>query len=256
MTDSFKAQVARRAPLAGTFVKSASPDVVELLGYAGLDFAVLDAEHAPFGVAEIGQLVLAARATALPCLVRLPTLQPALCGQMLDLGATGIVVPHVADAETARAAVAEIRFKGGRRGISPSTRAARFGFMDAQDYAVQSDRDATLWAQIEDAEALDRLDEIAAIDGIDLLFIGRADLALSLGVEGVRHPRVMEATRATADAGARHGKAVGIYVGSMAEAPELAELGVSVFACGSDQSHLAAAARQIVSAREALSRKG
>ncbi len=252
MTDRFRSRVVLGAKLAGTFIKSASPDIVELLGCAGLDFAVIDAEHAPLGIGDISPMVLAARATALPCLVRIPALTPAICGQLLDLGATGILVPHVCDGESARAAVAQLRYMNGKRGYSPSTRAARYGFVDVAGYAAQADQAATLWVQIEDASALDCLDEIASVEGVDLLFIGRADLAMSLGVDGPRHPRVTEAVQAVAAAGQRSGKAVGIFVGDMSEAANLAKLGITAFACGSDQSHLAAAARQIIAARSEL----
>jgi 2-keto-3-deoxy-L-rhamnonate aldolase RhmA len=248
MDAGFRERVRSRQPLVGTFIKSGAHEIAEVLGGTGIDFAVIDAEHAPLGLDRIDRLVLGAHSAELPCLVRLPALAPALAGQMLDLGATGIVVPHVADAEAARAALAESRYRGGRRGYSPSTRAARYG-ADGPGYAQRADAATLVWCQIEDPEALDHLDAIAAVDEVDCLFIGRADLAMALGVTA-SDPVVIEAVRAIAAAGQRHGRTIGIFVASMEEVPDLLALGITVFACGSDQSHLAAAGRAMARSLE------
>lgn len=248
--DAFRQRVSSADLLAGTFIKTGAHETAELLGRAGLDFVVADAEHAALGISELDRIVLGARSVGLPCLVRVPALTPAACGRVLDLGAAGVVVPHVMNAETARAAVAEVRYTG-RRGLSPSTRAGDYGFGVSATHAARADASVSLWCQIEDAAALDCLDEIAAVEGVDALFIGRADLAHSLSVTA-NAPAVAEATAAIAAAGRRHHRAVAIFLADMAEAPELLALGITVFVCGSDQSHLAAAARGIVAARGAL----
>lgn len=248
MKPPFRDRVTAGQMLAGLFVKTAAHELVEVLGHTRLDFALLDAEHAPLGIEALDRMLLGAHWVGLPCLVRLPALHPALAGQVLDLGAAGILVPHVADGDAARAAVAETRWRGGRRGYSPSTRAGRYGRSDAVSHPAS---DPSVWCQVEDAAALDHLDAIAATDGVDLLFVGRADLAVSLGVSGPSHPRVAAAVREIANSGARHGKPVGIYVATMAEAEALMREGIGVFVCGSDQSHLAAAADAVM---QALSR--
>jgi 2-keto-3-deoxy-L-rhamnonate aldolase RhmA len=252
VNSSFRQRVAAGRLTAGTFVKTAAHEVVELLGHVGLDFVVLDAEHAPLGIETLDRMVLGARSANLPCLVRLLALHPGLAGQVLDLGADGIVAPHVRDAESARMAVAETRYHGGRRGYSPSTRAGHYGRLPVAEHAAESASGISVWCQVEDAEALDHLDAIAAVDGVDVLFVGRADLTISLGASGPSDQRVAQAVREIANAGARHGKSVGIYVATMAEAGALMNEGISVFACGSDQSHLAAAGASIMQARLAL----
>ena len=253
MDTGFRERVRRRQPLVGTFIKSGAHEIAEVLGGTGIDFAVIDAEHAPLGLDRIDRLVLGARSAALPCLVRVPALVPALAGQMLDLGSSGIVVPHVADADGARAAIAEARYLGGRRGYSPSTRAARYGADGPAGYADRADAATSVWCQIEDPRALGHLDAIASVEEVDCLFIGRADLAMALGVAG-GDPTVMEAVRAVAAVGQRHGRTIGIFVASMEEVPDLLALGITVFACGSDQSHLAAAGRGMTRALEAAVR--
>jgi 2-keto-3-deoxy-L-rhamnonate aldolase RhmA len=238
-------------PAIGVFIKTASHQVVELMGRAGLDFAIVDAEHAPFDPLTLDRMALAARAWDLPLLVRPAGSDAAFIGQALDMGFSGIVAPHVDSAQGARALADAARFDRGRRGFSPSTRAGGYGAPDARAYREGADRETSLWCQIEDASALPRLDEIAAVDEIDCIFLGRADLALSLGVDSQSDPKVVDAVRATAEAGRRAGRAVGIFVGSPQEIAPLAELGISVFVCGSDQSWLLAQGRAIRGAFEA-----
>jgi 2-keto-3-deoxy-L-rhamnonate aldolase RhmA len=245
MDQTFREAVRRGERRLGVFVKTASHQAVELVGRAGMDFAVVDAEHAPFDLATLDAMVLAARAGGLRLLIRIPDHAPSFIGQVLDMGFDGIVAPHVDSPQAALALADAVRFARGRRGFSPSTRAGGYGATDARAYREAADRAAMLFCQIEDACALSRLDDIAAIDEVDCLFLGRADLALSLGVESQSDPAVVAAVRATAEAGSRHGRAVGVFVGSPGEIPDLAALGVSVFVCGSDQSWLLAEGRRV-----------
>jgi 2-keto-3-deoxy-L-rhamnonate aldolase RhmA len=229
----------------GVFIKTPSHQVAEVLARSGLDFAVIDAEHAPFDAPSVDRVLLGARATGLPCLVRPPDLTASFIGQCLDLGAAGILAPHVANPDSAHLVVSAVKYGAGERGFSPSTRAAGYGAGSAATYPASADAESSIWCQIEDAEALGRLDDIAAIDAVDCLFLGRADLALALGAEGPNDPKVRAAVVATVEAGRRRGRAIGIYVGGSAEIPDLLALGITVFVCGSDQSLLLAQGRRI-----------
>jgi 2-keto-3-deoxy-L-rhamnonate aldolase RhmA len=242
---NFRQAVRDGTVLIGTFVKTAAHQIPEVLGAAGLDFAVIDAEHAPFDPETLDRMVLGGRAAGLPCLVRVPELAPASIGQALDLGAAGVLVPHVASPEAAERAIAAAKYAGGQRGFSPSTRAGGYGAGDAATYCRKADEESSVWCQIEDEAALAHLDAIAAIDQVDCLFIGPADLALSLGAESPRDPKVKAAIDTIATAGRRHGRTVGIFVGSTEEIPALLKLGITVFICGTDQSFILARARQI-----------
>jgi 2-keto-3-deoxy-L-rhamnonate aldolase RhmA len=241
----FRQSVRSGAMQLGTFIKTPSHQIPEILGVSGLDFAIIDCEHAAFDVEALDRMALAARAAGLPCLVRIPELNAATIGQILDQGLSGIMVPHVKDPGSATAALAAAKYGLGHRGFSPSTRAAGHGTADPVAYRSAADRESSVWCQIEDAAALARLDDIAAIDQIDCLFLGRADLALSLKVEGQNDPKVVAAVAATAEAGRRHGRAIGIFIGDTAEIPDLLTLGITVFVCGSDQSFVLAQARRI-----------
>lgn len=241
----FRDRLAR--PLLGTFIKSASYQMVEILALSGLDCAILDAEHAPFSPGDLDRMILAARAGGLPALVRVAGLDPAPIAACLDMGATGIVVPHVRTADEARAAVSATKYAG-RRGFSPSPRAGGYGTRGADAYLAAADTETSVWCQIEDAEALDRLDDIAAVPGVDCLFVGRADLALSLGASGTGDPRVAEAVKAVGAACRRAGRTAGLFVPGTAEIEARKAEGYSAFICGSDQSWLLEQARTRVQA--------
>lgn len=242
---NFRQAVRDGSVLLGTFIKTASHQVPEIIGAAGLDFAIIDAEHAPFDLATLDRMALAGRGAGLPCLVRVPELAATPIGQVLDLGAAGVVVPHVASAEAATRALAAVKYGCHQRGFSPSSRAGGYGTLDPVAYRDAADRESSVWCQIEDEAALSQLDAIAGVDQVDCLFLGRADLALSLGVDNQRDPKVVAAVVATAEAGRRHGRTVGIFIGDTAEIPGLLALGITIFVCGSDQSFLLAEGRRI-----------
>jgi 2-keto-3-deoxy-L-rhamnonate aldolase RhmA len=127
-------------PSVGTFVKTDSTQVVEVLGHTDLDFLVLDAEHAPFDRAQQDRMLLAAHAVGKPMLVRIPDHRDATILSVLDLGAAGIVVPHVDSAEDARNVVAAARFVGGRRGLSLSARFGGYGTRSRAEAMTEADR--------------------------------------------------------------------------------------------------------------------
>jgi len=229
----------------GTFVKTCSPQVIELLGTSGLDFAVVDAEHAPFGRGEIDLMVMAGRAAGLPVLVRVPDHGASTVLNALDVGAAGLVVPHVDTLEQARSIVDAARFGVGHRGYSSSPRFASYGAIGRAATLIKGD-EALLLCQIESAEGVENAATIAALDGVDGLFIGRADLSLSLGETDIGAPRVLAATRRIIEAGLTASKRVGMFVGSAEEAGHFAREGVNWFVVGSDQSMLRRGARAVV----------
>ena len=221
----------------GTFVKTASPQVIEILGGSGLDFAVLDAEHAPLDRAMLDLMMLAGRAADLPLLVRIPDSQPATFLSVLDMGAAGVLVPHVDTVAQAEAAVGSARFRGGSRGYSSSPRFAGYGSLGMVKALTAGDQ-AMVICQIESPQAVANAAAIAAIPGVEGLFIGRADLALAMGLEDARHPDVMAAADNSIAAALAAGKLAGVFAGSVAECDRYAAQGVNWFVMGSDQSLL------------------
>jgi len=245
MTDGFRQAVRSGRSLLGVFIKTASHQIVELIALTGVDFAIIDAEHAPFGMAVLDRMALAGRAAGLPLLIRPPNIEAGFIGQVLDLGLGGVVAPHVDSEGSANALAAAVRYDRGQRGFSPSTRAANYGAPDARAYRQAADAANTIWCQIEDASALDRLDAICRVEDVDCLFVGRADLAASLGVERQDDPAVKTAVEAVAAAGRAHRRTTGIFIAAPEEIPALRTLGYSVFVCGADQGWLRSEGRRI-----------
>lgn len=242
-TDSLRARILARDLVVGVFQKTPSPHVTELLGLAGLDFIVVDQEHAPIGVEVLDQIALAGRANGLPVLIRAthaagPAIWPAL-----DLGCTGVMVPHILTAEDAVQVAGAMKYARGR-GFSPSGRAGGYGTAGGAEYRARSDAESVFLAQIEDRAALQHLDAIAAVPEVDVLFIGPQDLALSLGCTADA-PEMQAAIDAVIAAASRHGKAVGLFVGQEDQIAAQQARGITLFVCGSDQGLLLAGARRL-----------
>ncbi len=233
---SFRRRLRAGERLLGTFVKTPHPALVEVLGHGPLDCLCLDAEHAPFDRGDLDVALLAARAAGVPSLVRVPRADAPELLNALDLGATGVLVPHVASAAVAAAIAAACRYGGpDGRGYAGSTRAAGYGTRKMGEILPRANEEVTVVAQIEDAAALAEIDAIAAVDGIDALFIGRMDLTVSLGAASPNDPAVIEAVRTICAAARRHGRAVGMFTPTTAEASQWFDAGASLFLLGSDQ---------------------
>ncbi|MET4578426.1 HpcH/HpaI aldolase family protein [Ottowia thiooxydans] len=244
---SFRAALQARQPLIGTFVKTPSHQVVEVLASTPLDYLVLDAEHAPFDAHALDVCMLAARAHHKPALVRVSDSQPATVLSVLDMGATGVIIPHAVNPEGMREIVRSSRYRDGTRGFSNSPRAGAYGLTGMGDLIAEADRETALIFQIEDASALDCLESLISVEGADGFLIGRADLAVSLGVGDINHPSVSAATERICRACEAAGKPVGIFLPDAREIARWRDCGVSVFLIGSDQSYLRAQAASMSS---------
>lgn len=231
----------------GTFVKTASPHIIEVLGTTKLDFVCIDAEHAPLDRATLDMMVLATRATKLQAFIRIAEVNPAVVLSALDIGATGILVPHVDSAEDARKVVAMARYRDGARGYSSSPRFAGYGSLGMKE-ALRIGDEAQVICQIESDAAVKDAEAIAAVPGVGGLFVGRADLALSMGLDNPRDPRVLEATRHVLAVAKKAGKRAGMFVAGNAERDEFAALGADWFIVSSDQTLLRQGAQAIAHA--------
>ncbi len=230
----------------GTFVKSPSPIVVEVLGLTALDCLCLDAEHAPFDRSQIDLCVALARAAAKPVLVRIPVASPEQILNALDCGATGIVAPHVRSAQEAQALAKACQYGAGGRGYAGSSRAANYTTRAMADHLRASAESTVVIAQIEDPEAIDDIEAIAAVDGIHALFVGRADLTVAYGVDSQDDPKVIDAVERVCAAGLRHGRTVGMFVARAEDVPAWREKGASLFLLESDHTFLLRGAADLV----------
>ena len=181
----------------GTFCYMASPWVVEMVGIAGMDFAIIDLEHSPKDLQLVESMVVAAELTSTTAIIRVPSADEKIILQVLETGAQGIMIPLVDSAETAARAVAAAKYPpNGIRGVCRSTRAAEFGLAipNFAEFAQSANDEMMVIALIEEKNGVDNIQEIVKT-GIDGVLLGPADLAASLGVMGqVRHPMVREAT--------------------------------------------------------------
>lgn len=228
----------------GTFVKTNAVQQIEILSLTSLHFVVIDAEHASFDRKDIDTLVLAGRAAGLPVLVRVADKSAATIQSVLDCGAAGLLLPHIDSADQAREVVSRARCVGGTRGFSNATRAAGYGTLPMAD-ALRAVGGVLLIAQIECQAAVDASQEIAAVDGIGGLFVGRADLAVSKGGSDPRSADVLQASRQVIQAALDAGKFAGMAVSGNLEREEFASAGANWFVVGSDQSLLRQAGQAI-----------
>ena len=228
----------------GTFLKTPSYIVAEVLGLSTLDVVAIDGEHGPFGRVELDACIAACRAADLPSLVRIGDHSPRQIQNALDCGATGIIVPHVRSAEQAADIVRAAHFGEGGRGYAGSPRAAGYGTKKMPDHLRDSSAHTTVVLQIEDVSALENVGAIAAVDGVDCLFIGRVDLAVAMG-KAVSSKDVIDTVGDICAAAAA--KPIGLFTPDPDELPRWRDAGASLFLLGSDHSMLLAGANQLAS---------
>jgi 4-hydroxy-2-oxoheptanedioate aldolase len=212
--DRIRQALTAKETLYGTWVQTPSAEVVEILGWSGWDFVVLDLEHGPFGPERLPDLIRAAETSGTSPLVRVPLSAPEQVGKTLDLGAAGIVTPGVTSSEAGAAAVRLTRFPPrGNRGSSPSTRQLRYSAVPFETLTRKDAPQPLVVLQIEARLAVSDLGGILDISGLDVIFIGPYDLSTSLGHPGqFDHPTVREAITEIVGRAAERGIAVGIWV--------------------------------------------
>lgn len=215
----------------------------ETVAGAAFDWLLLDTEHSPGDVMSVmSQLQALSGFPHISAVVRPAANDAVLIKRYLDIGAQSLLIPYVQSADEARAAVVAARYPpAGIRGVSALTRATQFG--RHTDYAKQADREIAVLVQIETQAGLDALEEIAAVDGVDGIFIGPGDLAASLGFIGqVGHPTVVTAVEDAIVRIGKCGKPAGILTGDSAFARRCIDLGTTFTAVGVDVGLLARAA--------------
>lgn len=241
----FKQKLAQRQPLIGTFIKTSHYHNTEVLAHSALDVLCLDAEHAPFDRADLDQCVLAARSQQKPVLIRIPDSQDATILNALDIGADGIVLPHILNAEHARKVVKKCFYGPEGRGYAGSSRFAGYTTTKLTDNLANNQQQTCVIAQIEDLSAVDDIDAICQVDGIDCIFIGRMDLTVALEQTNPSHASVLDAVNKVVAAANKYQKNCGMFVGDLSELPDWIAAGVSLFLLGSDHGFMLNGAQQL-----------
>ena len=241
LTPTFREALAEASrPLAGIWVCTGSPLVAEICAGAGMDWVLIDMEHAPNGLESVLAQLHAVSGYPVTPVVRVPIGDVVTIKQVLDLGAQNLLVPMISSAEQARAVVEAVRYPPrGTRGVgSALARSARWNRVD--DYLADADAHVSLFVQVETAAGVDAAAEIAAVEGVDGVFVGPSDLAASMGVLGAQtHPDVVGAVTRTFDAVKAAGKPVGVNAFDPAVADGYLKAGADFILVGADVALLA-----------------
>ena len=221
--------------LAGTFCNTGSAITTEMAGRAGFDWLLLDLEHGSGDQSELMHQLQAAGATDTPAIVRIAWNEPWRFKRVLDAGAAGVMVPWVSTAEEAAAAAQSMRyFPDGIRGAATLIRANGFG-RNVEDYLQNANDNLLTVVQIETRQAVDDAAAIAAVEGVDVLFVGPFDLSIGLGIRGqFDHPQFVAALEQVVAGARAAGKAAGILLQRPDQMAATVERGFTFIALGSD----------------------
>jgi 4-hydroxy-2-oxoheptanedioate aldolase len=251
----FKQAIAERRRQIGLWSQLRSPVIAEILGRAGFDWILLDTEHGPNEIPDIMVQLIALEPSAASAVVRVAWNDPVMIKRLLDLGAQSLLVPYVETAAEAAAAVAATRYpQAGIRGVASTMRANRFGAIE--NYHQEAAGQICVLVQVESGKALDNIDAIAAVEGIDGVFIGPSDLSAGLGHLGeLGHPEVQKAIAHALARCKAAGKPAGILMNDEDRALEYVDMGFTFVAVGSDAGLIAKHARSLAHRfREAITR--
>ena len=221
MLNKFKNRLKEGKPVFGPFMKSTDPAFIEVAGYSGFDFVILDMEHGPAGFSELQNLIRAALLANIIPIVRTSDSSEVSIAKPLDLGALGVQIPQVTSSKMAKACIKAARFfPKGERGVCRFVRAANYSSLPREEYFRKAN-EILIIIQLEGKEAILDIDNILKVEGIDIIFIGPYDLSQSMGVPGqVSHPMVIEAMNDIV----KRARSLGIVVGTFTDTPQSAEM--------------------------------
>ncbi len=223
---AFKEKIQHRA-VVGPFAKTSDPALIEIMGYAGFDFVILDLEHGPNSVQTVQNLIRAARVSGVFPIVRVKEKPLSVIGEVLDIGAGGVQIPQITNPPEAQKVMELAKFApNGMRGVCRFVRTANYSSLDRFQYFKKAN-ESVMILQLEGEEALHNLESILKVEGIDIIFIGPYDLTQSLGVPGqIDHPKVESSMKEIVEKCTQKGIVVGTFVDTLENARKWKELGV------------------------------
>jgi 4-hydroxy-2-oxoheptanedioate aldolase len=228
----------------GCWLNLGSALTAEIVGSAGFDWVLIDLEHGAGNEKDVLSQLQALGNSNTAAIVRIESGAKQRIHRVLDVGAEGVMCPHINNAKEAAEVVHGLRYPPhGGRGVAKMVRATGFG-KNFTEYYNHANDDIIGIVQIETPAALDHLDEIASIDGVDVLFIGPADLTMAMGIFGqFDHPLFVNAIKATVAAAEKAGKATGILLANPDDYSTFYDLGIRMIACGADATFVAEGSR-------------
>jgi 2-dehydro-3-deoxyglucarate aldolase len=235
-------------PPVGTWISSASPLVAEAIGHAGFDWGLVDMEHAPLDVMGVVHILQALSGTKMLSVVRVPWNDAVTVKRVLDAGAATVMFPYVQNAEEARRAVASTRYPPqGVRGMAGMSRATRFG--TTANYFKSANDNIGVILQIESPQAIEQIEAIGGVEGVDALFIGPADLSAAMGYIGqLTHPDVMHLMASAVQRCKAAGISVGTLGGSAETVAQYRAIGFDFVAVSSDIGFIMRGAQAAIAA--------
>jgi 4-hydroxy-2-oxoheptanedioate aldolase len=239
-------KLSRGEPVVSAMIPFFAPAVVELLGAAGVDMVMLDAEHGAIDLGECEHMCRAADAVDLPAIARVPQNDAPTILRYLDIGLSGIIAPHVTTVDDARRAVEACRYAAPGRRSYGSPRALQVHGGTPAEYVARADREILVIGLFEDVAGIDRIDDLFAVEGLDALAIGPTDLAFSMGLgPNPWHPDVQKVADRVIAAASRANKPTGLPAGDLEQARSHVARGARIISVGAG-GLLASAARQLI----------
>ena len=238
ITSNMKKRLKNGEVVIGSFFKTNNQNVVEMMGYAGFEFIIIDNEHSNFDHVEVEHTIRAADGVNLDTIVRIPTCNEENILHCLDSGVTGIQIPSLRSVEDVKKIVPFTKYyPEGRRGFNGNQRAAKYGFMNIHDYMKMSNENTLLIVQVETLEMVEEVDELCKIPEVDIIFIGPGDLSQAVGKPmQVNDPDVLKVIDSIIEKTKKSDKILGIWVGNPKDAQSYIEKGVRYICYMSDTS--------------------
>ena len=243
---NLKQRIKKGETLNGCWINLGSPLAAELIGHAGFDWVLIDLEHSSMAEKDVQTILQAMESTPTAVLVRVESSDAARISKVMDSGAEGVMCPKVDNAIEAKKVINGLHYPPfGKRGVAKMVRATAFG-KNFQEYYESGKENFLGIIQIETMDALDNLDEIAALEGVDVLFIGPADLSMEMGIFGqFDNPIFSDAVKKIIAAADKHGKATGILFFDPNDYKKYHDMGIKFIGCGADATFLAEGARNM-----------
>ena len=247
-TNVLKSKMENGKVVFGTFVKIYSPAIMEILGYAGFDFAIIDMEHGPMGYSQAEDMVRAASLSSITPIVRVASNKDYEIQKALDIGAGGVQVPQVNDRLSAEyASNSAYYYPQGNRGVCKYVRAAKYSAISNENYFIKANQETLVVVHIEGKRGVRELPKILAVEGLDVIFLGPYDLSQSLGVTGqVDHPDVVTTMENAIDKIVKAGKIAGTFCSSVDDVLRWVTRGVHYVAFGTDTGFLYNSAKELI----------
>ncbi|WP_304507577.1 HpcH/HpaI aldolase family protein [Anaerotignum sp.] len=232
----------------GTFVKLYSPALIEILGFSGFEFIVVDMEHSSIDFSEAENLVRAAKVANIEVILRIPYAREEHVLHTLDSGAIGVQIPGLTSAEDTENFTKNGKYYPlGNRGLSFNQRSAKYGFAEKNEYIEKSNREGIFVIHIENKEMVDEVEKLCKNPLIDVLFIGPMDLSQSYHTIGQPQSEpVRHAIDKVISMAKKYDKTVGIFAGNTEEAKKYRDMGINYIVCSSDIGHFASGAKKVV----------